>query len=144
MLFDAGLHFKGVSLNEALLQGPDFVNALLGVLGRFRKDPISLYYDIEKMFNQLFVTEEHRNFLSFLWFDDRALTKKPSTYRITVHIFGAVSSPGVANYDLLRTADDDQEEFGRKLQNSSGQVFKSTMALLPCRTRPKDYVVLIE
>ena len=39
-------------------------------------------------------------------------TKPPSEFRMTVHLFGAGSSPGCANYGLKQIADDDEEEFG--------------------------------
>ena len=35
-------------------------------------------------------------------------------FRMKVHLFGAVSSPGCANFTLKRTADDFEEVFGRE------------------------------
>ena len=47
VVFDAPALHDGVSLNSQLPQGPDLTNSLLGVLLRFRQDPIALVADIE-------------------------------------------------------------------------------------------------
>ena len=40
------------------------------------------------------------------------MDNEPNEYAMTVHPFGAVSSPSFANFALKRTADDNQEEYG--------------------------------
>ena len=52
--------FKGQSLNNNLLTGPDLLAKLTGILLRFRKHSIGLLADIEGMFKQLSVREEDR------------------------------------------------------------------------------------
>ena len=64
------------------------------------------------MFFQFSVDEDYRNFFRFLWWKDEDVSSVPTKYRITVHVFGAVSSPGCANFGLKRAADDGEEEFG--------------------------------
>ena len=49
LVFDAAARFRGTSLNDLLLQGPDLCNDLRGVLFRFRKRPIAVGADIESM-----------------------------------------------------------------------------------------------
>ena len=39
-------------------------------------------------------------------------SKEVTDYRLKVHLFGASSSPGCANFRLRRAADDGEEEFG--------------------------------
>ena len=69
--------------------------------------------DIEGMFHQVKVKEEYRDWSRFLWWEDGDLTKEPKEYRMTVHLFGATSSPGCANFTLPKcTANDFEEEFG--------------------------------
>ena len=70
--------------------------------------------DVEGMFLQVHVAPEHRNFLRFLWWEDGDLDKPPTEYRMKVHLFGAVSSPGCANFALKRAADDFEEMVGRE------------------------------
>ncbi|KAK3728019.1 hypothetical protein QZH41_000113 [Actinostola sp. cb2023] len=112
VVFDASAEFKGESLNRHLLQGPDLTNNLAGVLCRFRKEPIALMCDIEGMFHQVKVNVEQRNLLRFLWWEDGDIDKDLIEYRMTVHLFGAGSSPGCSNFALKTTADDNQEQFG--------------------------------
>lgn len=50
-------------------------------------------------------------FLRFLWWPDGDLGQQLSTYRMTVHLFGAVSSPSCACYALRQTAKDNQTHF---------------------------------
>ena len=45
-VFDCAAEFSGTSLNKDVLQGPDFMNKLMGVLLRFRKDTITAMGDI--------------------------------------------------------------------------------------------------
>ncbi|XP_070571225.1 uncharacterized protein [Ptychodera flava] len=65
VVFDCSAKFQGVSLNNLLLQGPDLTNNLLGVLLRFRQEPIALMADIEAMFHQVKVREEDSDCLRF-------------------------------------------------------------------------------
>ena len=46
------------SLNGNVLQGPDLTNSLIGVLCRFRSEPIALIADVEAMFHQVRVTSD--------------------------------------------------------------------------------------
>ena len=42
-------------------------------------------------------------FFFFLWWDSDDYTNKLVEYRMTVHLFGATSSPGCANFGLMRS-----------------------------------------
>ncbi|KAK7909491.1 hypothetical protein WMY93_014175 [Mugilogobius chulae] len=104
VVFDGSAKFRGISLNDTLLTGPDLINPLVGVLCRFRKETVAIICDIERMFYQFSVTPESRNYLKFLWWKDGDLEKEPQEYRMTVHLFGAASSPGCANFGLKHLA----------------------------------------
>ncbi|XP_067947248.1 uncharacterized protein [Watersipora subatra] len=102
VVFDCKARYQDTSLNDHLLQGPDMINNLAGILCRFRKESIAISCDIQKMFYNFFVCENDRDYLRFLW-PEHNITKK---FRMKVHLFGATSSPGVATYGLRRLASD--------------------------------------
>ena len=114
MVFDASAEFKGGSLNKHLLQRPDLTDSLTGVLCRFRKEPVAFICDIEGMFHQVNVNDEYRNLLRFLWWEEGDVEGPLVKYRMTVHLIGAVSSPGCSNFALKTTADDFEEECGNE------------------------------
>ena len=70
VVFDCSGQYGGVSLNQQLLQGPDLINDLVGVLLRFREEPVAFVADIKSMFHQFYVAEQHRNLLRFLWWKE--------------------------------------------------------------------------
>ena len=110
IVFDAAAEYQGTSLNKNLLSGPDMTNSLVGVLLRFRQGTIGNPADIEGMFHQIRVREEDQDSLRFLWWTNN-YEDPPDVYIMQVHIFGAASSPCVANSTLRRVADDNAEDF---------------------------------
>ena len=69
------------------------------------------------MFHQFIVRKEDRDPLRFLWWEDNDFTRPPQEYRMKFHLFGAVSSPGCANFGLKRAATDGESEFGSAAAN---------------------------
>ena len=118
VVFDCSARFAGTSLNDKLLQGPDLTNSLLGVLTRFREEEVVIIGDIEAMFHQVKVPSWQQDFLRFLWWPNGDLEKKLEEYRMTVHLFGAVSSPSIANYALQRTAEEGVAKYGLAVSNT--------------------------
>ncbi|XP_075247043.1 uncharacterized protein LOC142340354 [Convolutriloba macropyga] len=45
---NAASKYRGQSLNSNLLTGPDLLNSLLGILLRFRENPVAILADIER------------------------------------------------------------------------------------------------
>ena len=117
IVFDCSAKFRGESLNDHLLQGPDLTNTLVGVLNRFRKEPVAFICDVEQMFHQFRVNVEDRNYLRCMWWKDEDFSKEPVEFRMCVHLFCAVSSPGCANYGLKQVASDSEDEFGSDVAN---------------------------
>ena len=111
VVFDCSARYGGRALNDALLIGPDFLNSLVGILCRFRCRRIAVSCDIERMFYRFSVNPEHRDYLRFLWWTDADTTQPPTDYRMTVHVFGAASSPGCANFGLRHLATVYEESF---------------------------------
>ena len=109
VVFDCSAKYRGSSLNDRLLQGPDLTNSLVGVLTRFREEPVALMSDIEAMFHQVHVKPDDSNALRFLWWPNGDLNSQPQEFMMTVHLFGGVSSPSCANFALRKTAEDNQD-----------------------------------
>ena len=114
VVFDCSCRYKGTSLNNHLLKGPDLTNQPVGVLLRFRKEPIAFMADIESMFYPVRIPDSNADLLRFLWWTDGDLTKESEEYQMLVHLFGAVSSPSLSNYALLKTTDDSNEKVMEK------------------------------
>ena len=106
VVFDCSAAFKGISLNSMLLQGPNLTSTLIGVLTRFREGETCFMADIEKMFFQVKLPESDRDLLRFLWWPNGDTTQDLQEFRMTVHLFGATSSPSVCNYALRCIAKD--------------------------------------
>ena len=111
VVFDCSAMYLGSSLNDHLLSGPDLTNNLFGVLCRFRRHPIAVMCDVEKMFHQFHVSVQDRDYLRFLWWQGGDTTTEPREYRMNVHLFGAKSSPACANFGLKHLANMFEHEY---------------------------------
>ena len=111
VIFDCAAKFRGTSLNDMLLSGPDLQQNLIGVLLRFRLVKFAFTSDIQVMFHQVIVPLADQKFLRFLWWPEGDTTEEREEHCMKVHIFGAKSSPSVANFALLQTAQDNAHHF---------------------------------
>ncbi|XP_067939966.1 uncharacterized protein [Watersipora subatra] len=114
VVFDFAANVGGVSLNDFLLQGPEHMNDLQGVLLRFRLRPIAIMGDIERMFHQFKVSENHQDYLRFIWYNKEGQLQ---SYKMTVHLFGVRSSPACATYGLRFLADKFRDTFPHNTQS---------------------------
>ena len=137
VVFDCSATFEGHSLNDKLLHGPDLTSNLLGVLTRFRQEKYAFMADIEKMFFQVRVRREDQSFLRFLWWPNGDVEQKAEEYCMTVHLFGAVSSPACAKYALQRTADDNEDNYGTEVANTLRRNFYVDDVLKSASTEDK-------
>ncbi len=55
------------------------------------------------------------NLLRYLRWPGGNLNMEPKIYRMRVHLFGAVSSPGCANYALRKTAQDIESKYDKEI-----------------------------
>jgi len=88
--------------------------------------------DIEGIFHQVHVNEEHRDLLRFLWWNEGDTTKEPTEYRMTVPLFGTTSSPGCANLALRTAADKGVHELGAEGASFIKENSMLTMDLSQC------------
>ncbi|XP_068742276.1 uncharacterized protein [Montipora capricornis] len=101
-VFDYLAQYNGVNLNDYLLQSPDFMNDLLGILCRFRQESVSFRTEIKSVLHQVVVWEEHKDLLRFFWWLNGDPSKEVAEYRIKAHLFGASSSPGCSHFGIRR------------------------------------------
>ena len=110
LVFDSSSKFENQSLNDVLLKGPDLTNKLLGILLNFRKEKVAITCDVEQMFYNFKVREDHRNFLLFLWHEQNDLTKPLTDFRMNVHVFGNRPSPAIATYGFRKTVENEKQD----------------------------------
>ena len=84
---------SGYSLNQCLLPGPPLQTKILPILLRFRKRKIVLIGDISKMFLNILVKEEDRDYLRFLWIDPNDPDMEVKIYQFVCIVFGITDSP---------------------------------------------------
>ena len=118
VVLDASARFAGTSLNDCLQSGPDLTNNLIGVLLRFRQEPVAMMADLECMFYQVRVPHSERDLLRFLWWPNGDPSRDVIECCMHTHIFGATSSPAVAAYALRKTALDNATEFSPDAMNT--------------------------
>ena len=88
VVFDAATKHEGLSLNDMLLTRPDLTNNLAAVLTNFRRERFAAMADVEQMFFNFDVHEEHRNFLRIFWFKNNDTSKPLVEYLMREHVFG--------------------------------------------------------
>ena len=111
IVFDCSAEYDGVSVNKRLLSGPDLTNQIVRILVKFKDDYVAIMADIEAMFYQVLVANQHRSLLNFFWWENGHIKEQPQRYHMNVHVFGGTSSPSCSNYALRRTARDNEVTF---------------------------------
>ncbi len=69
LVWNSSQRFKGLSMNDILLKGPDVLNPIRAVLLRFRKGVYAALGDIKKMYNSVWLVEREVHLHRFLWRD---------------------------------------------------------------------------
>jgi hypothetical protein len=90
-----------VSLNDALLTGPNMNPEIFDILMRFRSFPVALAADVEKAFLTVLIAEEDRKYLRFFWVENDDLECGAlCELQMRVLPFGLTSSPFVLSFVL--------------------------------------------
>ena len=66
-MFDCGSEYQGKSLNKKVIWTPGSKKQIFSVLIRHRQKLVAILADIESMFYQVSVVEEHQDFLKFFF-----------------------------------------------------------------------------
>ena len=95
---------SGISLNNKLLVGPKTQDDLQTIILRFRTHNIVFCADIEKMYRQILVEPEQRNYQRIVWRDNP--TSEIEHFRLTTVTYGTASAPFLATKTLKQLSDD--------------------------------------
>ena len=123
VVFDCSTKFQEESLNKNLMSGSDLTNQIVGVLTRFREEPVVIIGDIESMFHQVMVPREDRSFLRFLWWENHDISGTAKDFEMCVHVFGGTSSPSCCNYAYERTAYDNKSRYQTDVMDTLNRNF---------------------
>ena len=84
-MFNAAAEFQNTSLNKNLLKGPDYLDSLVGILLKFRRDKFAVRADTEQMYHQIKVKKGDKDALRFVW--RNTPEEEIDDHKVTVHIF---------------------------------------------------------
>ena len=67
--------------------------------------------DVEAMYHQFQVPENHQSFLKFLWWENHDIDTEPHDYVMCAHVFGATLSANCLNLCLVQGSCGKQSSF---------------------------------
>lgn len=110
VVFDAtAATTNGKGLNDLLLTGPRLQETLTAILMRWRTHRIAVTADIEKMYRQILVAPEHRDYQRILW--RNTSDGEVEHYRLRTVTYGTASAPYMAVKTIQRLASDEKMRF---------------------------------
>ena len=101
VVFDCAARYADTTLNDKLLQGPNLVHCLLGMLYRFCHYKFAFSAVVSAMFYQVRFHSNNRNTVQFLWWVDGNPHKAVVKYKMCVHTFGLISSSFVTTIMIM-------------------------------------------
>ena len=110
IVFDSSANYMGHLLNDYWAKGPDLLNNILGILVRFRENPVAFIGDIKKMYHTVATTTLDHHTHRFLWRDMNS-NKEPDTYVIQRVSFGDKPSGAIATVALRKTAEMSKDRY---------------------------------
>lgn len=106
VVFDASARTtENVSLNSCMLAGPRLQDDLARILLRWRYHRFVISADIEKMYRQIHIAQEHQKYQRVYWRD--SVDKAFEVYQLTTVKYGTTSAPYLAVKVLQQLAVDE-------------------------------------
>jgi hypothetical protein len=138
-VMDAACKFRGKSLNDALLSGPNLMHDLSQVLVRFRRHSVALTCDITDMFLRIRLPPSDHPFHRMLW---RRLDGILLHLMFTCQVFGNKGSPCNAMFVCRYLA----EKYADMLPRAAAAVLKASIVddITTSVPRVEEAVQLVE
>ncbi|XP_076284663.1 uncharacterized protein LOC143211104 [Lasioglossum baleicum] len=105
------LSSSGQSLNQYLAAGPKLQRELMDVLLRWRRHKVAFITDIEKMYRQIQIHPDDRDYQRILWRDDASA--RIQVFHLATVTYGLSCAPFLAIRTLLQLADDEEKRHPR-------------------------------
>ncbi len=102
LVWNSSQKFKGVSMNDLLLKGPNVLNAIRAVLLRFRIGVYAVLGDIRKMYNSVWLEDREMHLHRFLWRDSQS--EEIGEYAVTRVNIGDRPAGCIAQLAMRETA----------------------------------------
>lgn len=110
VVFDASARDSNLqSLNDNILNGPRLQPELLDHLLRFRLFKIAFTADVAKMYRQILINPNDKQFQLILWRSN--LSDEIKTFSLNTVTFGTTSAPYLAVKTLFRLSDDEEHNY---------------------------------
>lgn len=111
----------GLSLNNYLEKGPNYINSLPNILATWRWDNVAYTGDDHKMFNEILVHSYDQVYHRFLWRSDTS--DPPSLYQWLRLNFGNKPAPETATNSINTQAKVSQAEFPEAAKELQDHVY---------------------
>ena len=102
LVWNSSQRFRGVSMNDILMKGPDVLNQIRAVLLRFRGGAHAALGDIKKMYNSVWLEEREMHLHRFLWRD--SVSEELQEFAITRVNIGDKPAGCIAQLAMQETA----------------------------------------
>ena len=104
LVLNTSLRYKGLSLNDILMKGPNALNNLFKVQLKFRSYIVALVCDLKKMYQSINTTITERYLRLVVW-RDMDTTREPDTYGTETVTFGDKPAAAISAIALRETAE---------------------------------------
>ncbi|KAK3540848.1 hypothetical protein QTP86_002344 [Hemibagrus guttatus] len=102
LVWNSSQRFRGISMNDLLMKGPDVLNQIRAVLLRFRSGVYAALGDIKKMYNLVWLEDREVHLHRFLWRDSE--DEEFGEYGITRVNIGDKPAGCIAQLTMRETA----------------------------------------
>ncbi len=102
LVWNSSQKYKGQSLNDLLMKGPDVLNSIRAVLLKFRQGSYAALGDVRKMYNSVWLEEREVHLHRFLWRDSEG--DELEQYAITRVNIGDKPAGCIAQLAMRETA----------------------------------------